>query len=72
MAEVSVVVPLPAWVKDPVPEMELLKSTPCVTLLLRLIVRLPLLVIALLVDRLPVVPPLPSCSVPPLMVVVPV
>ena len=61
MAAVSVVVPLPACVNEPVPEIAPpLKSVPCVTALLRLIVRLPLSVIVLLVESEPVVPPFPS------------
>ena len=72
-AAVRVVVPLPACVNEPEPEMALpLKSVPCETALLRLIVRLPLSVIVLLVESEPVVPPLPSWSVPALIVVAPV
>ena len=72
-AAVNVVVPDPACVNEPVPLIALpLKSVPCKTALLRLIVRFPLSVIVLLVDSEPVVPPLPSWSVPALIVVAPV
>ena len=52
-------VPLPAWVRFPVPEMTLAKSVPWATVLVRLKARVPLLVIALLAERLPVVLPAP-------------
>ncbi len=66
-AAFSVVVPVPACVKEPVPEIALeVKSVPCVTALLRLIVKLALSVIAPpLLGSEPLVPPFPSCSVPP-------
>ena len=64
-------VPLPACTTDPVPLMTLLKSVPWAMVLLRLKASVPLFVIALDVERDPVVLPLPSWSVPALMVVEP-
>jgi hypothetical protein len=55
----------------PDPEILLAKSVPCVTSFDLLKVKVPSFVIALLVDRLPEVPPFPICNVPALMVVVP-
>ena len=52
--------------------MALAKSVPCVTVLLRLNTRVALSVMELLVESDPVVPPAPTCSVPALMVVLPV
>ena len=66
-------VPMPLCVRFPVPEIPaVLKSVPWVTVLLRLNERVPLLRIALLVERDPSAPPLPTCRVPPLIVVAPV
>ena len=63
------VVPVPACVRAPVPLMVLFN----VQLLLRLNANVPLLVMApVCVPKLPVLPPLPNCRVPALMVVVPV
>jgi len=67
LAPVSVVVPVPAWVSVPVP----LIALATVRALLRLIVN------AGVIDdapapSAPVVPPLPTCSVPALIVVTPV
>ena len=64
--------PLPDWVTPPLPPIMLLKSVPCVIVLLRLKASVPLSVMELLVDSEPVVLPAPICNVPPLMVVVPV
>ena len=65
-------VPVPLCVRLPVPEIPaVLKFVPWVTVLLRLNERVPLLRIALLVERDPSRPPLPSCRVPPLIVVAP-
>ena len=59
--------------KEPVPVMPAeLKSVPCTTALLRLMIKVPLLMMALVVASDPVDPPLPSWSVPALIVVVPV
>ena len=49
-----------------------LKSVPWVTVSVRFTVNVPLFVIALDVESDPVVPPLPSCSVPAEIVVAPV
>ena len=65
----STSVPLPACVTAPVPLISRWKSVPCVIVLLRLKESVPLLVIALLADKEPVVPPAPTCKVPALMVV---
>jgi hypothetical protein len=60
------VVPLPAWVSEPVPVMALAAvSTP-----VRLKIRAPLLVIGP-VPIVPPDPPAPTCSVPALIVVAP-
>ena len=64
---VSVVVPVPAWVTVPVPEILALTTK---ALSLRLKTRAPLSVMAP-VPMVPDVPPLPICKVPALMVVVP-
>ena len=50
----------------------MLKSVPCVTVLLRLKASVALSVIALPVASVPVPPPAPSCNVPALIVVAPV
>jgi hypothetical protein len=68
LVPLSVSVPLPFFVRAPVPEM-ILES---VIESLRLKTSVPLLVIALLEEMEPVVPPVPIWSVPALMVVVPV
>ena len=65
-------VPLPAWMRFPVPPMLLAKSVPCVMVLERLKVSVALFMIALEAERFPVLPPLPIWSVPALMVVLPV
>ena len=52
--------------------MTLLKSVPCVIVLLRLKASVPLLVMLLLGDNDPVIPPAPICKVPALIVVAPV
>ena len=65
-------VPEPFLTTEPVPLMALLKSVPCERLSVRLKARVPLLVMALLAEREPVVPPAPIWSVPALMVVAPV
>ena len=57
---------------EPVPLMTLLKSVPWVMVSLRLKASAPLLTMLLLVEREPVVPPLPIWSVPALIVVAPV
>ena len=57
---------------EPVPLMALLKLVPWVMVSLRLKASVPLLVMALLVEREPVVPPFPIWSVPALIVVAPV
>jgi hypothetical protein len=73
LPRLRVVVPAPAGVKDPLPPMTLsLRSVAWVKSLLRLTIRLPLLVMLAVPVRAPVEPPLPSCSVPPLMAVAPV
>ena len=65
--------PAPFWTSDPVPEIGAPeKVEPWAMLSLRLKMRVPLLVMVLLVARLPVVPPSPSCSAPPEMSVPPV
>ena len=61
------VVPDPACVRLPVPVI----VAPTVVTALRLKVRLALSVTAAAVPRLPVVPPLPTCNVPALIVVLP-
>ena len=68
LAPLKVVVPAPNFVSVPVPVMFWL----IVMASERLMVRLPLSVMPLLDAILPVVPPLPICKVPELMVVVPV
>ncbi len=65
---VSVVVPVPIWLTPPVPLMALPRLKPAS---LRLKAKVPLLLIAPAVDRARVVPPLPNCNVPALIVVVP-
>ena len=66
LVPLKTVIPFPAWVSEPVPEMTLAT----VKLFVRLNTSIPLLM--MLPDpRVPVVPPLPICSVPPLTVVVP-
>ena len=55
------VVPLPACVNPPLPEMALAT----VTALLRLTTSVPLSITALVVPRVPVVPPLPNCRMAP-------
>ena len=63
-----IVVPLPVWAKVPLPLIALER----VTLSPRLMTRAPLLVRATApVPREPTVLPLPTCRVPPLMVVAP-
>ena len=63
---------MPFWTSEPVPLMEAEeKLVPCTTSPERLKASVPLTVIALLVDRLPVAPPLPIWSVPVLIIVVP-
>ena len=71
MAPERTSVPLPAWINAPVPLIALAKSVPCVRVFERLKASAPLLVIALDVERLPVVPPAPIWRVPALMVVAP-
>ena len=48
------------------------KSVPCTTAFERLKARVPFVVIALLVESAPVVPPLPICRVPAVINVLPV
>ena len=61
---------MPTCVNLPVPVMAAeLKSVPWATAFDRLMVKVPLSAIALLVESDPVVLPLPSCSVPAVMVV---
>ena len=67
----SVRFPEPACTKLPLPDITVEKSTPCVTVLLRLKTRVPSFAIALLEPRLPVVPPSPIRRVPALIVVEP-
>ena len=62
----SVVTPVPDWFSTPVPLMLFAK----VMASLRLMVRMALFVTAP-VPSWPIVPPLPTCSVPPLITVVP-
>ena len=75
-AAVRVVVPAPAWVKPPAPEINTPapRSVAWLNALLRLMVRLaPVeMTMELVAVSLPVVPPLPSDSVPAPTVVVPV
>ena len=59
-------------IRLPVPLMELAKFVPWVTVSERLRVSVPLFTIEALEEMLPVVPPVPTTSVPPLMVVAPV
>ena len=66
LVPVSVVVPAPNWVNVPVPVM----FCPSVNASLRLMRRAALFVMVPL-PSVPVVPPLPTCSVPALIVVVP-
>ena len=65
-------VPLPDWVRFPVPLMLLAKSVPCVMVLERLKTSVALLVMALLTERDPVVLLLPIWRVPAVIVVAPV
>jgi hypothetical protein len=58
-------VPLPAWVRPPLP----LMVPPSVVLPATLDSSVPLLVTSPTIE--PVAPPLPSCSVPPALMVVP-
>ena len=71
-AAFRIVVPLPACVNEPVPDMGLLlKSTPCRTVLLRLTIRFPFNVKVLPAGSAPLAPPLPNCKEPLLIVVTP-
>ena len=73
LAPVRLVVPLPAWVNDPVPVITCaLRSVVWSKALLRLMVKLPLLEILVVPVSDPVVAPSPSCRVPALIVVAPV
>ena len=66
-----VVVPVPACVSPPVPLMAVaVKSVPWTTEFERLMVKVPLSTMVLAVESVPVVPPLPNCSVPWLIKVV--
>ena len=66
-------VPVPFCTTEPLPEMDVEeKFVPWVMVSERLKSNEPLFVMALDVDREPVVPPLPICRVPAEMVVVPV
>jgi hypothetical protein len=67
LAAVNVVVPLPAWVTEPAPEIAL----PTVIASLRLNASAALSV-TLPEPKEPLVPPLPICNVPAVMVVAPV
>ena len=65
--------PVPFCVRLPVPVMPAeLNSDPCVTVSVRLKVSVPLLLMALLAESEPLVPPFPICKFPPLIFVVPV
>ena len=64
--------PLPAWIRVPVPEIVTLKLVPWVIVLLRLKVSVPSFMIELDADKEPDVEPLPICRVPALIVVEPV
>jgi len=65
LTPVRVRVPAPFLTSEPEPEIALAeKFVPWAMLSLRLKTRTPLLVMVLLVERLPVVPPLPICRVP--------
>ena len=70
-ARLSVVVPVPAWTKEPAPVMAFpLRSEAWVNALLRFTARVPLVIVILAVaPKSPAVPPLPSCKVPPLITV---
>ena len=73
MAEERVRVPVPLWTNEPLPLMAVeVKSVPWATMLERLNMSTPLFVIVLLLDREPVVSPLPIWRPPALIVVGPV
>ena len=65
---VSVSVPAPSFVTAPVPEI----MVDTVRASLRLMANVPLLVMPLVEEIAPLVPPAPICSVPALIVVAPV
>ena len=73
MLALSTSVPVPFCVRLPVPVMPaLLNSEPCVTVSVRLKVSVPLLLMTLLAESDPLVPPFPICRFPPLICVLPV
>ena len=73
MLAFSTSVPVPFCVRLPVPVMPaVLNSEPCATVSVRLKVRVPLLLMALLAESEPVVLPFPICKFPLLIFVLPV